>query len=243
MLFWRLECFHRIFKWLHGSHAIQVIMFGRYPSLSAPLSLPKLGVYLIWWIDLPLMSRIGPSSSSQCSYLIVSIALALTGNWECVGYPLSILLPYWYRPLWIVHLLLFLNALFFNIAICLILIVQLLMLRKSAGRIFHDIVNVGGKFYILERGVVARRFLEVIQVIKLELYHLILVELEGHVVLSCRHWRIYALTWYHGIVWRNLLVLDMAICTAEWIEYRVVFNFPYILEHYFLELTVIHVIT
>jgi hypothetical protein len=93
---------------------------------------------------------------SPAPNLIVSVALALTGNRECVGYPLSILLPNWYRTLWIVQLLLFLNTLFFNVSVSLILIVLfLLLMRVLAGGIFHDFVNVGGKFDILKRRVVA----------------------------------------------------------------------------------------
>ena len=215
-------------------------MFSRHPGLCASLGLPKLlWVNLIRWINLPLMRRIGSPSPN----LIVSVALALTGNRECVGYPLSILLPNCYRTLWIVQLLLFLNTLFFNVSVSLILIVLfLLLMRVLAGGIFHDFVNVGGKFDILKRRVVAWGFLKIVKVVILQLYHLILVELEGHVVLSCSHWGIYALTWYHRIVLGIMLLLNMAVGWAEWIKDRVVFNFPNIFQHYFLELAVKHVI-
>lgn len=215
-------------------------MFGRNPCLCTPFRLTELlWVNIIRWINLSLVRGIWCASS----YLIVSITLALTGNRKCSGYPLSILFSCWYWTLWVVQLLLFFHALFFNIGVSLILIVRMLLLMGVfACGIFHDFVNVGGKFYILKRRVVTWRFLKVIEVIILQLYHLILVELEGHVILSCSNWRIYALIWYHRIVLRNVLLLNMAISRTEWIKYWIVFNFPNIFQHYFLELTVKHVI-
>ena len=207
-------------------------MLGWHSGLCASFGLTELlRVNFIRWINLPLVRSV------RCprTYLVVSVALALTGNRECVGYPLSILLSCWDRALWVVQVLLFFHALFFDIGVSLILIVRILfLLGMIACWIFHNFVNVGWKFDILKRWVVAWRFLKVVEVIILQLYHLILVELEGHVVLSCSYRRIYALTWYHRIVLRYKLLLNMAVSRAEWIKYRIVFNFPNVFQHYFL---------
>ena len=207
-------------------------MLGRHSGLCASFGLTELlRVDLIRWINLPLVRRIG----CPRTYLIVSVALALTRNRECVGYPLSILLSSWDRALRVVQVLLFFHALFFDIGVSLILIVRMLfLLRMIACGVFHYFVNVGGKFDILKRRVVTWRFLKVVEVIILQLYHLILVELERHVVLSCSYRGIYAFTWYHRIVLRNMLLLNMAVSRTEWIKYRIVFNFPNIFQHYFL---------